>query len=118
MNKIYYLDLGTNSIGLAIVNDKVADNRARVSPTAQQSFQDNNRRLRIARRKEIFFGNSNYFSHFLKRNVTLFIQILLVVLLATFLFMTLFRIKDYQYWLNLSVTVLLGWIAIKNKRFK
>ena len=48
-----------------------------------------------------------------KKMFPVFIHSLLALLFAGSLLMALTNQKDFQFWFNLAITVLLGWIATK-----
>jgi len=52
---------------------------------------------------------------FIKRTFLIFINVLLAVLFTGSLIMALSRSKDFQFWFNLAITILLGWIALKKQ---
>lgn len=50
-----------------------------------------------------------------KEAFPIFIRSLLTVLFAGLLIMALTNTKDFQFWINITITVILGWISYKNK---
>jgi CRISPR/Cas system Type II protein with McrA/HNH and RuvC-like nuclease domain len=132
MSKILGLDLGTNSIGWALVDtsaNKIISRGVRIFPEASQRHQHNRRRfLRVVRRYNQRFAAKflyllrNYFTHLfyqpslidkVKNLAPVFIHSLLAILFAGSLLMAALNQKDFQFWFNLAITVLLAWIALK-----
>jgi CRISPR/Cas system Type II protein with McrA/HNH and RuvC-like nuclease domain len=128
MVKILGLDLGTNSIGWVLqdqaINKPIAINEG-VFPegiTAQRSANRQHRRLARRRAQRMSFLAQEQLPlwvplkriiDFTKRAFPIFIHTLLGLLLAGSLIMAITQAKDFQFWFNLAITVLLGWIAMK-----
>jgi len=132
MAKVLGLDLGTNSIGWAIVDtdtNKLVDCGVRILPRPV-SLQAHERRrlLRATRRKNYRFAHTlllplqDKFTELVCKPVVMdavkklfpaFIHSLLAILFTGSLVMALTNQKDFQFWFNLAITVLLGWIALK-----
>ena len=132
MAKVLGIDIGTNSIGWAIVDtssNSLIDCGVKIFPEALNRHQYNRRRfLSAARRHNQRFSARflyllrHYFAHlFYKASLTdkvkkltpIFIHSLLAVLFIGSLLMAAFNQKDFQFWFNLAITVLLAWIATK-----
>lgn len=132
MSKVLGLDLGTNSIGWAIIDtsaDKIIDCGVKIFPEALQRHQHDRRRfLRVARRHNQRFAARflyllrNYFPQLfhktsllvkVKKLTPVFIHSLLAVLFVGSLLMAALHQKDFQFWFNLAITVLLAWIATR-----
>ena len=132
MAKILSMDLGTNSIGGALVDtsaNKIIDCGVRIFPEALPAHTNERRRIaRQTRRKNYRFTYRfllslyhNYTQLFYslsfidkaKKIFPVFIHALLSVLFVGSLLMALINAKDFQFWFNLAITVLLGWIALK-----
>jgi len=133
MSKILGLDLGTNSIGWAIVDtstNKLVDCGVKIFPGTLPAHANQRRAAaRQLRRKNYRFAHQfllylrYYFTELfyrpafidkVKRLVPVFIHSLLALLFAASLLMAVVT-KDFQFWFNLAITVLLGWIAFKSK---
>jgi|GEM_PF-6941387 hypothetical protein len=102
MAKMLGLDLGTNSIGWALI-DTDTNTIARRRIACRQA----------GRNTRISGKNSLALIDRIKRVWPVCIHILLAVLLAGSLLMALIQQKDFQFWFNLTITVLLGWVAAK-----
>ena len=132
MAKVLGLDLGTNSIGWAIVDtsaNKLVDCGVKILPGVA-SLQAHKRRMfsRAARRKNYRLAHSLLLSlqdkftdllckpivmDVMKKLFPVFIHSLLALLFAGSLLMAVTNQKDFQFWFNLAITILLGWIAVK-----
>jgi len=135
MSKVLGLDLGTNSVGWALVDtsaNKTISCGVRIFPEALQRHQHDRRRfLRGARRHNQRFAARflyllrNYFDHLfykpalmdiIKKLAPVFIHSLLCFLFIGSLLMAAVNRKDFQFWFNLAITVLLAWIATKPQK--
>ena len=132
MSKVLGLDIGSNSIGWALVDTsagKIIDCGVRIFPEALNRRQHDRRRfLRAAKRHNQRFATRflyllrNYFAHLfykpaildkVKKLAPVLIHSLLAVLFIGSLLMAVLNAKDFQFWLNLAIAVLLAWIATK-----
>jgi len=127
------LDIGSNSIGWALVDtsaNKIVDCGVKIFSHALP-VHANQRRIvaRQLRRRNHRFAHRlllhlrHYFSELfyqsafinkVKKLFPVFIHSLLALLLSLSLLMAAFT-KEFQFWFNLAITVLLGWIAFKSK---
>lgn len=132
MSKVLGLDIGTNSIGWAIVDtatNKLVDCGVTILPGPVFLHAHERRRLlRVIRRKNyrlahrLLLSLQDKFTELVckpvlmdvvKKMFPVFIHSLLALLFACSLVMALTNQKDFQFWFNLAITVLLGWIAVK-----
>lgn len=131
MKKVLGLDLGSNSIGWTLVDKsskKIISCGVRIFPEAlQRRRYDRRRFLRTKGRHNQRFVDRflyllrNYFAHLfytpalidkIKKLAPVLIHPLLCFLFIGSMLMA-FLSKDFQFWFNLAITVLLGWIALK-----
>ena len=131
MSKVFGMDMGSNSIGWALVDtsaNKIIDFGVKIFPDALSRHAHERRRyLRTVRRHNQRFAARflyllrHHFTELLyqpvfiakvKRLFPLLIHSLLALLLTVSLLMAVIT-KDFQFWFNLAITVLLGWIAVK-----
>jgi len=132
MAKVLGLDLGTNSIGWAVRdtdNNKIINCGVKILPGPVSLHAHERRRLlRVTRRKNYRLAHTlllplqDKFTELVCKLVVMdavkklfpaFIQSLLALLFTGSLVMALTNQKDFQFWFNLAITVLLGWIALK-----
>ena len=131
MAKVLGLDLGTNSIGWAVVDtsaNKIMNIGVEIAPEAFIKLNERRRIARQIRRKNYRFATrlwlslQNKFTELICKPVVMdavkklfpaFIHSLLALLFTGSLLMAVTNQKDFQFWFNLAITVLLGWIAIK-----
>jgi hypothetical protein len=108
---------------------KIIDQGVKIFPEALQRHRHDRRRfLRVARRHNHRFAARflhllrSYFAHRfyktplfdkVKKLAPVFIHSLLAVLFIGSLLMAILHQKDFQFWFNLAITVLLAWIATK-----
>jgi len=102
MAKILGLDLGTNSIGWALID---TDTNALVRQRIAYRQARRNTKRSVKKPSPLLDR--------IKRVWPVCIHILLAILLAGSLLMALIYQKDFQFWFNLAITVLLAWIANK-----
>lgn len=120
MTKVLGLDLGTNSIGWAIAdtgNNKIIDCGVKIFPEALPGNRSEQRAvyrqlIRRTQRLEESFYQPTFIDN-VKRLFPVFIHSLLALLFAGSLLMAVTNQKDFQFWFNLAITVLHGWMAIK-----
>ena len=131
MAKVLGLDLGTNSIGWAVVDtsaNKIMNIGVEIAPEAFIKLNERRRIARQIRRKNYRFATrlwlslQNKFTELICKPVVMdavkklfpaFIHSLLALLFTGSLLMAVTNQKDFQFWFNLAITVLLGWIATK-----
>ncbi|MCB9203323.1 MAG: hypothetical protein H6604_09835 [Flavobacteriales bacterium] len=109
MSKILGLDLGTNSIGWAIVDtetNSIVDCGARIFPTTQT---EKNRKGRIVTFRQKLTIKSNLIKHYVLSKPFLFGLTFISTL--TFI-LTITDTKNWQFWLNISLTALLTLLTI------
>ena len=109
MAKILGLDLGTNSIGWAIVDsetNKLIDCGARIFPIDKQQ-EKKWTLLRSCRDKflEMAFSKSRYS----------IILTSLVILTVLTLILSVSNMQNWQFWLNISLTALFSTLTIVNQ---
>ncbi len=135
MAKILGLDLGTNSIGWALTDfqsNKIISQETRIFKNTDSSLSSHQCRgyKRIIRRRKlhaqaIYLSDSHSPSAIVfytlrilettKKHFPVFIHALLPLLFTGSLLMAILHQKDFQYWFNLAITILLGWIAVKKE---
>lgn len=118
MSKILGLDLGTNSIGWAKVNDnKIEDIGVTISPNLIDSNKRKQRRIQKRNFVEINQDSTNLLisrkliSFFKKRTTLITLSILTSLL---FLFSIVF-FNNWQFWINLGIGSLIATITFRNK---
>lgn len=133
--KILGLDLGTSSIGWAIIDPdtkkKIGCGAKTLPATSTVSAHRKRIFARAAKRKRQRFAFTTRTllltlqGGFIKlvcepvvRNITkitfpVFIHSLLAVLFTGSLLMAIINREEFQFWLNMSVTILLGWIVVR-----
>jgi len=114
MAKILGIDIGTNSIGWAIVDNssnKIIDCGAKIFPTSFNSESRLARQQRMSinrlmQRALIFYGDCK-----LSRRINLVILTLVFCCVLTTL-LTLINISNWQFWLNLSLTIFVATLSL------
>lgn len=109
MSRILGLDLGANSIGWAIVDtdtNSIVDCGARIYPTVSIETKRNNRLIRIVEyltRMSIHLKKYVFAKPFLFGLTSISVLTLLLTITDT---------KNWQFWLNISLTALLTILTI------
>ena len=114
MAKILGLDIGINSIGWAIVDNspnQIIDCGAKIFPTSfnsERRFARQQRRTdnRFIQRAFAFYGESKLS----KRTNTVILTLVFCSVLTALL--TFINISNWQFWLNLSLTVFVATLSL------
>lgn len=116
MGRILGLDLGTNSIGWAILNDnQIETTGIKVFPDAIRSEKRNLRRIkqRILIRETQLTENSLFFKLRKYLNENYKTVILTTITVQLFLFALLFP-SNWQFWINLGIGSLIATLSLSN----
>jgi CRISPR/Cas system Type II protein with McrA/HNH and RuvC-like nuclease domain len=118
MAKILGLDLGTNSVGWAIIDDssnQIIDCEAKIFPT---SFNNERQLARQQRRTDNRFMQralTFYRESKLSRRTNPVILTLVCFSVLTAL-LTVINLSNWQFWLNLSLTVFVATLSLIHQR--
>jgi len=120
MSKILGLDLGTNSIGWAIVDDsadKIVDCGVRIFPTSTNherllARQKRRTENRFVQRKLSFYEKSQL------SKLTNPIILTLVFCLFLTVLMIILNYSNWQFWLNISLTILITMLSLLHSNNK
>lgn len=124
------LDLGKDSLGWALIDNhanKIIGMGAKTISSEREVQRKVKRILRRSTKNESLrvktsaLAYPSLYRHHLQviasiaeRILPFLLHGLLAMLFVTSILMTVTS-KDFQFWFNLSITILLGWIAVKNK---
>jgi hypothetical protein len=124
MDSLLGMDLGSNSLGWALVDTNKMDLRPE-NRSAQRANYRQARRIkqRFHLRMSFHFLKEQFPNSlqpkqaldFIKWIFPVFINVLPATLFIGSLIMVLTQSKDFQFCFNLAITVLLGWIALKKQ---
>lgn len=128
MRRTLGLDLGKNSIGWAILNsdtNEIIEMGAKIISPDRQALRMVKRASRRHEKMESLkikmasLAHTTFDRHRLqviasiaKRIFPFLLHGLLTILFATSILMAI-TTKEFQFWFNLAITILLGWIALR-----